>query len=159
MPGLRGMPAVMTTMSELRGVGVVIRADDVHVALLDRHGLEQVERLALRNAFHDVDQNDVGQFLGCNPVRRGRAHVSRTYDGYFLSHDLSFAPVLSTESRATSSAPHRCYMFSMMRVANSLVFDLGGPCHLALEVVGDELLLNGLLHRRFRSAWLLRSSR
>ena len=41
-------------------VGVVVRADDVGIALLDRHGLEQVETLSLRDAFDDVDEDDVG---------------------------------------------------------------------------------------------------
>src|SRR5258708_7823226 len=37
------------------GVGVIIRTDDVGIALLDRHGLEKVETFSLRDAFHDVD--------------------------------------------------------------------------------------------------------
>jgi hypothetical protein len=37
------------------GVGVVVCAEDVGVALLDWHGFEQVESFALRDAFDDVD--------------------------------------------------------------------------------------------------------
>ncbi len=57
------------------GVGVIVGAENVGVALLDGHGLKQVERLALGYAFDDVDQNDVGMFLRRQPVRRGGAHV------------------------------------------------------------------------------------
>ncbi len=39
------------------GVGVVVRADNIGIALLDRHGLEQVETFSLRNALHDVDKD------------------------------------------------------------------------------------------------------
>src|SRR6266852_6641548 len=41
------------------GVGVVVRANDVGIALLDRHGLEQVETLSLGNTLDDVDEDDV----------------------------------------------------------------------------------------------------
>ncbi len=54
------------------GVGrgrVVVGAGDGHVALLDGHGFQQVQRLALRHAFDHVDQDHIGQFLGRNPVR------------------------------------------------------------------------------------------
>jgi hypothetical protein len=61
-----------------------------HVALLDGHGLEQVERLALRNAFDHVDQHHIGQFLGRNPVRGRRAHVAGADNAYFLPH-LNFS--------------------------------------------------------------------
>src|SRR5258708_22674708 len=54
------------------GVGVVVRADDVGIALLDRHGFEQVETLSLRDAFHDVAEHDVAQFFGADPLSRAR---------------------------------------------------------------------------------------
>src|SRR5262249_20718170 len=58
------------------GIGVVVGADDVRVTLLNRHGLKQVETLALRHAFDDVDQNDIGEFFGGNPVSGGSADVA-----------------------------------------------------------------------------------
>ena len=61
----------------------------MHVALLDRHGFKQVQRLALRHAFNNVDQYHVGQFLGRNPVRSRGAHVAGANNTYFLSHDSS----------------------------------------------------------------------
>ena len=72
------------------GVGVVVGAEHVGVAFLDRHGFQQVESLALRHAFDDVDQNNVGQFFGGHPVSGSRAHVSGTYDSYFLTHEFPF---------------------------------------------------------------------
>ena len=56
------------------------------VALLDGHGLEQVERFALGNALDDIDQDDVGQFLGGNPVGGSGADVAGSDDAYFLTH-------------------------------------------------------------------------
>src|SRR5205807_10064124 len=41
----------------LGGVGVVVRANDVGIALLDRHGLEQVETFSLGDTLHDVDKD------------------------------------------------------------------------------------------------------
>ena len=71
------------------GIGsvfVIVGAGDVGVALLDGHGFEQIQTLALRDAFDDVDQNDIGQFLGGDPMGGCGAYVSGTYDRYFLSH-------------------------------------------------------------------------
>ena len=65
---------------------VVIGPDYVHVALLDRQRFQQIETLALGHAFDYVDQHDVSQFLGRDPVGRGSAHIPCSYDGYFLSH-------------------------------------------------------------------------
>jgi len=68
MPGLRGMPAVMTTISEFAGVFIVVGAGDVGVALFDGHGFEQIQSFALRDAFDDVNEDYVGQFFGSDPV-------------------------------------------------------------------------------------------
>ena len=68
------------------GVGVVVGAGDVAVALLDGHGLEEVEPLALRHAFDDVDEDDVGEFLGRDPVSGGCTDVAGAYDCDFLTH-------------------------------------------------------------------------
>src|SRR5713226_6080514 len=37
------------------GVGIVVRADNIGIALLDRHSLEQIETFSLGDALHDVD--------------------------------------------------------------------------------------------------------
>ncbi len=71
----------------VRRVFVVIGAGDVGIALLDGHGFEQIQTFALRHAFDDVDQNDIRQFFGRDPVGSGRSYVAGTYDGHFLSHE------------------------------------------------------------------------
>ncbi len=57
-------------------VGVVVGAEDVGIALLDGHGFEQIEAFALGNAFDDVDENDIGQLFGGDPVSGGGAYVA-----------------------------------------------------------------------------------
>jgi hypothetical protein len=52
------------------------------------HGLQKIERLALRNALDHVDQRHVGQFLGRNPVRGSGAHVPSADNRNFLSHSV-----------------------------------------------------------------------
>ena len=84
------------------GGGVVIGARHVHIALLDRHGFEQVERLALGHAFHHIDQHHIGQFLGRNPVRGGGAHVAGANNAYFLSHVLLLIKFSSQLAKRTA---------------------------------------------------------
>src|SRR5207249_960064 len=76
--------------AEAGGVEHAGHADDAGVALLDRHGFEQVEAFALGYAFDDVDENDVGEFLGGDPVGGGGADVAGTYDGDFGAHEFLF---------------------------------------------------------------------
>src|ERR1700685_3889425 len=71
----------------IRGVLVVVGAGNVGIALLDGHSFEPIQALALRNAFNDVDEHYVGELFGSDPVSRGCAYISRTYDRYFLAHE------------------------------------------------------------------------
>ena len=66
--------------------GVVVGAGDGHVALFDGHGLQQVERFALGHALDHVNQHDIGQFLGRNPVRGSGADVAGADNAYFFTH-------------------------------------------------------------------------
>ena len=70
----------------VRGVGVVVGADDGDVALFDGHGLKEVEGFALGHTFDDVDEDYVGELFGGDPVGCGCTDVAGTYDGYFLAH-------------------------------------------------------------------------
>ena len=72
----------------------------MHVALLDGHGLEQVERLALGDAFDDVDQDDIGQFLGGDPVGGSGAYVAGADNADFLPHDFSLFECMSHRAKA-----------------------------------------------------------
>jgi hypothetical protein len=74
----------------VRGIRIVIGAYNEGVASFDRHRLEQVQSLALRDAFDDIDQNHIGQLCGCNPMSRSGPHVASAYDSYFLAHAASF---------------------------------------------------------------------
>ena len=93
MPGLRGTPAVtMHDVGALDGV-VVVGAGELGVEAVDRRGLRDVERLALRDAFGDVEQHDVAELLQADEMGERAAdlagadqcdlvtrHVGRTLD-------------------------------------------------------------------------------
>ena len=76
MPGLRGTPEVMTTMSELALSRVVAGAHDARIGAVDRTGLENVERDAGGLLVGDVDDDDVRQLLLGDAARHGRADVA-----------------------------------------------------------------------------------
>ena len=63
MPGLRGTPAVTMHDVGALDVGVGVGALDGAVEAFDRARLREIERLALRHAFDDVEQHDVAEFL------------------------------------------------------------------------------------------------
>ena len=69
-------------------VGVVAGPLEQGVGAEHRRGLVQVEGLALWDAFDDIDEDYVGQFLGRDPVGGGCAHVAGAYDAYFFTHGL-----------------------------------------------------------------------
>src|SRR5580704_747707 len=72
----------------VRGIGVIVRSEDGGVALLDRHGLEQIETFSLGDAFHDVDENDIGELFGGDPVGGSGAYVSGSDYGYLIAHEV-----------------------------------------------------------------------
>ena len=88
MPGLRGNPAVMTTMSEFAVGAVIIRAGDADVVAFHRPGLQNVQPLALRNALHDVHQNNVRQLFSGDTQRAIRADVAGSHNSDFFSHRI-----------------------------------------------------------------------
>ena len=66
------------------GVGrlvVAVGADDAGVVAVDRPRLREVERLALRDALHDVDQHDVAELLLHRVLRDRGADVARAHYG------------------------------------------------------------------------------
>src|SRR5579871_3567060 len=91
----------------------------MNIALFDRHGFEQVKRLALWHAVHYVDEHNICQFLCRDPMCGGGADIASAYDTDFFPHAIS----------PGHEAPKRvqCYMLPMMRVANSLVPTLVAP--------------------------------
>ena len=57
-------------------VGIGIGALELGVEAFDRAGLREVERLALRQAFDDVEQDDVAEFLEADQMRERAADLS-----------------------------------------------------------------------------------
>ncbi len=102
------------------GVGVVVGAGDPGVVADDRGGLREVETLALRQAFDDVDQDDVGEAGLGDPLRGRRADIAGADDGdlvpghaegKLLSIDgcrlIVAAPVVRAAVRLRSGPPRR----------------------------------------------------
>ncbi len=85
------------------GGRVVVRAGDMHIALFNGHGFEQIERFALRHAFDNINQHHVGQFFGRNPVCCRGAHVAGADNAYFFPH--LFSPLDTLVRPSGANAP------------------------------------------------------
>ena len=85
MPGLRGTPAVTMHHVGAGDVGVVAGAGQARVEAVDRRGFGQVQRLALRHAVDDVEQDDVAQFLERGQVGQGAADLAGADQGDLLT--------------------------------------------------------------------------
>ena len=68
-----GDDAHRRALDRLVGIG----AGEAGVEAFDRRGLGEVERLALRNALHDVEQDDVAQLLEADQMRQRAADLAR----------------------------------------------------------------------------------
>ncbi len=62
-------------------VGIVVGALQRRVEFLDRPRLRDVERLALRRAFGDVEEDDVAEFLDRGEMGEGAADLPRADEG------------------------------------------------------------------------------
>jgi hypothetical protein len=72
-------------------VGIGVGALELRVVTLDRTGLRNVERLSLRQPLHDVEENDVAQFLQADEMSERAADLSAADEGDFLAgHEKSF---------------------------------------------------------------------
>ena len=76
----------------------------MRVVFLDRRGLHQVERLSLRNAFDDVDDDDVGQFFECDSLRNRGADVAAADHCDFRFHLIPRVRYLGADYRRSSAA-------------------------------------------------------
>ena len=45
------------------GIRVIVGAENVGIALLDRHGFKQIKALALRHALDDINEDDISEFF------------------------------------------------------------------------------------------------
>ena len=66
-------------------IGVGIRALEVRVIAFDGAGLGDVEALALRQALHDVEQDDIPQFLEADQMGERAADLSAADERDFLA--------------------------------------------------------------------------
>ena len=69
----------------VRGGGVVVGSGDGDVKAFHGSGLEQIEAFALGDAFGEIDQDDIAQFLFGGPDGTIRADVAGTYYCDFLT--------------------------------------------------------------------------
>ena len=76
-------------------VGIVGRALELRVEVVDRAGLGDVERLALGNALGDVEQDDVAELAHRGEVGEGAAdHSGADQRDLLPSHEAAFLPLL-----------------------------------------------------------------
>src|SRR5205823_12501377 len=68
-----------------RRVRVVVAAGYARVVTDDRRGFGHVQALALRQALHDVDQDDIGQPRFGDSLGSGGPDVTRSDDGDLVS--------------------------------------------------------------------------
>ena len=88
IPGWRARPGRHDDDVRARGVRVVVGADDPGVVPDDRRRLREVEALALRQPFDDVDEDDIREAGLGDPLGGGGADVSGADDGDLVaSHD------------------------------------------------------------------------
>ena len=91
MPGLRGTPAVTMQTSAPSMRGIVVDAGEAGVEALDRRGLGDVETLALRNAFGNIEQDDVAEFLEADQMgERAADHAGADEGDLVACHVGSF---------------------------------------------------------------------
>ena len=89
----------------LGGLLVVVRADDIRLVAEHRSHLVDVERLALRQPFLDIDEDDVGVVASRQHLGAGRADGPGTDHGDFASLAQTRAPISSMIASATSLVP------------------------------------------------------
>ena len=81
IPGLRGHAGGDDADIGAREVGVGVGARERGVEAFGRAGLRDVQRLALRRAFGDVEQDDVAQFLERDEMGERAADLSGADEG------------------------------------------------------------------------------
>ncbi len=65
---------------------IIVSAGDRHIVAFDGPHLEHVQALALRHAFHHVDQNHIAQFFHGEINGAARANISSAHYGDFIAH-------------------------------------------------------------------------
>ena len=98
MPGLRGTPAVtmQTSAPSMRLVG--IGAGELGVEAVDRRGLREVERLALRHALGDVEHHDVAEFFQADQMGQRAADLTRADQRNLVARHVEMSLMQKMES-------------------------------------------------------------
>src|SRR3546814_2127111 len=92
-------------------VGIFVGSGDLRVKAFDRAALAKVQRLALRDAFDDVEQDDVAQFLDRRQMSERPADVACADERDLLaSHKTSLSYQLRSEE-------HTSELQSLMRIS------------------------------------------
>ena len=104
MPGLRATPAVTITTSHSLSELVAVGARVAGIEALDGRAFGDVERLALRHPFQDVEQHDIAQFLEAGEVgERAADHAAADQTNLAAGHGLP--PLLAGRSPMRSYLP------------------------------------------------------
>ena len=75
--------------------GIGIGAGQFGVETLHRRAFGEIERLALRDAFYDVEKNDIAQLLEARQMRQRAADIARADQRDLVSrHEISSCPGL-----------------------------------------------------------------
>ena len=76
-------------------VGIIIGAFEGRIDLFDGAGLRDIERLALGQAFGDVEQNDIPEFFQCGEVGERPADHPGADEGDFLTVCHAVSPCVA----------------------------------------------------------------
>ena len=87
-----GDDADVGAVERLIGVG----AGEVRVETIDRRGLRDIERLALRHALGDVEQHDVAQFLQADQMGQRAADLPRADQSNLVARHEIVCPLNRT---------------------------------------------------------------
>ena len=64
---------------------VAVGAGELRIEIVDRRGLRDIERLALRDAFRDVEHHDIAELLETNEVGQGAADLAGADQRNFIA--------------------------------------------------------------------------
>ena len=106
MPGLRGTPAVTMQTSAPSIALVGVGARHLGVEALDRRRLHEVERLALRHAFGDVEKHDVAELFEPDEMSQGAADLACADQGNLLTRHVG--EILRERAIGTSCGTEEC---------------------------------------------------
>src|SRR5439155_8761627 len=79
--------------------GVVVRSNKLRIEAFDRRALCNIETLALWNAFDDINQHDVTEFLQTDEQRQRASDISGAYQGDLVASHPAPVRVSNPDTR------------------------------------------------------------